>query len=451
MKRYPSYQSTNGIIEVEFPESWQKSRLRFIGNLYGGLTGKAGNDFNDLGHPNNRSFIPFTNVFKNTYINTDDLQFVKIQEGERQNEVRKGDLFFLMSSEGREDLGKCSLLNDDLNSVYLNSFCKGFRVSRDDFDPKYLNYLLFGDIHRNLISIEGRGFTRINLRQESLLNALILKPSIEEQTQIARYLDYKTAKIDALIEKKQRLIDLLEEERTAIINQAVTKGLNPNVPMKDSGIEWLGEIPEHWEIMRISLISNYLSYGFTNPMPTTSQGPYMLTANDIKDGFIDYENARRTEQDAYDNLLTKKSKPFLKDILITKDGTLGRVAICDREDVCINQSVAVIRVDPDKLIPDLLLHFLRASYYQTKMEFDAGGTTIKHIYITRLAKMKVAFPIEKKEQERLLFAIEERIKSHDKKLSAIRREVELLQEYRTALISEVVTGKVDVRDEVIPE
>jgi len=268
-------------------------------------------------------------------------------------------------------------------------------------------------------------------------------PPLPEQSAIATVLDRETAKIDALVAEQEKLIELLKEKRQAVISHAVTKGLDPNVPMKDSGVEWLGEVPEHWGLLTIGHASEFLSYGFTNPMPTTDIGPYMLTANDIGYGYINYENARSTSQEALESL-TDKSKPISGDILITKDGTLGRVAIHDGKKCCINQSVAILRVTPEKLLPEFLATALLGSVYQEKMIFDAGGTTIKHIYISRLSKMLLAVP-PIKEQYDILKYLNYEVQASDQLIAESQRAIDLLKERRSALISAAVTGKIDVR------
>jgi type I restriction enzyme, S subunit len=134
-----------------------------------------------------------------------------------------------------------------------------------------------------------------------------------------------------------------------------------------------------------------ITYGFTNPMPTTDTGPYMVTAKDINNGRILYEQARHTSYDAFVNHLTDKSRPRIGDVLVTKDGTLGRLAIVDRENVCVNQSVAVLRPS-STLRPNFLKYLLEEPRNFARMIGDADGSTIKHIYISRLAKMKVRVP-----------------------------------------------------------
>lgn len=250
-------------------------------------------------------------------------------------------------------------------------------------------------------------------------------------------------KIDGLVAEQERLIALLKEKRQAVISHAVTKGLNTNAPLKDSGIEWLGQIPAHWDMRTVGYLCEKISYGFTNPMPTADDGPFMLTANDIGDRRIRYETARRTEAEAFTTLLTDKSRPQPGDILLTKDGTLGRVAVFDGKEACINQSVASLR--PAKGISsEFLAHALADGVYQARMIYEAGGTTIKHIYISRLAKMPMATPPSDEIDELVVFCNEQHEIAANLESSA-QSAITLLQERRAALISAAVTGKIDVR------
>lgn len=203
--------------------SWKRFRLKDVGSLYSGLSGKSGDDFNQDDNPRNKGFIPFTNIANSTYVNTLQLGTVVIDEKEKQNKVRQGDLFFLMSSEGYEDIGKSAVLAEEIKDTYLNSFCKGFRISNKNCDSYFLNYLLLSDNYRKALITEGKGFTRINLKMEKVNDFIIYLPdSIEEQTAIVNYLDQKTQKIDAIVSNIGRQIEILKELRKTLINDVVT-------------------------------------------------------------------------------------------------------------------------------------------------------------------------------------------------------------------------------------
>jgi type I restriction enzyme, S subunit len=183
---------------------------------------------------------------------------------------------------------------------------------------------------------------------------------------------------------------------------------------------------DDWVIDELRAFFTLITYGFTSPMPDAEEGPWKLTAKDIFGGRINYETARRTTQEAFDRL-TNKSRPRIGDVLLTKDGSIGRVAVVDREGVCINQSVALIRPN-ERIIPDYLKYLLLSPHYQKLMESDSDGSTIKHIYITRVDKMKVLVPPISQQEKivSLLKGLDDRIeilKENSSTLEAIAQAI----------------------------
>ncbi|MCR8716808.1 restriction endonuclease subunit S [Stenotrophomonas indicatrix] len=328
-----------------------------------------------------------------------------------------------------------------LVSMCTNQGCKGLVPNASAYST-YFAYVLLAA--KNELNNRGRGATFLEISGDELGRFSVPTPPFEEQVQIARFLDHEIARIDALIEEQQRLIGLLKEKRQAVVSNVVTKGIDTTAPMKKSDVEWLGDVPAHWDVTKLGWVLNELTYGFTNPMPTEDWGPAMLTANDIGWGVVLYDQARSTSEIAFRELLTDKSRPRAGDLLLTKDGTLGRVAVHDGRAACINQSVALLRPDYRFLDSEFLCGVIQASCYQAKMLFDAGGTTIKHIYITVLAKMSVAIP-PLHEQQVLLHYMNSETGRLDGLSSEACQVVALLQERRSALISAAVTGEIDVR------
>ncbi|MBW4426969.1 MAG: restriction endonuclease subunit S [Nostoc desertorum CM1-VF14] len=194
----------------------------------------------------------------------------------------------------------------------------------------------------------------------------------------------------------------------------------------------IGEIPVGWKVVTYQNISKRLTYGFTNPMPTTDEGPWMITATNISEGRINYSDARHTSEEAFDDLLTDKSRPCIGDVLITKDGTLGRVAIVDREKICVNQSVAVIQPDYTCVFSEFLAWSLQSPQVQYRLLEDSGGSTIKHIYITKLAITPVVIPplSEQKKITEILSSVDEAIASTQAVIDQTRKVKQgLLQEF----------------------
>jgi len=206
----------------EVPEHWEIKRLKNSGYLYSGLSGKSGDDFDVTDDSEFAYYIPFTNIFNNIIIDLNNLSKVKTHKGESQNSVQCGDLLFLMSSEDYEGIGKAALLNDHIENLYLNSFCKGFRITDINLNPKYLNYFFQSFFIRELIRIEAKGFIRINLRMEKLAIIPILIPTVEEQYLILDYLDESLRNADRLILTKQQKIEQLKEYKKSIIYEYVT-------------------------------------------------------------------------------------------------------------------------------------------------------------------------------------------------------------------------------------
>ena len=204
----------------------------------------------------------------------------------------------------------------------------------------------------------------------------------------------------------------------------------------------VGRIPKDWDVSSLAALTPYITYGFTNPMPTTKDGPWMITAFDIANGKICYGQARHTSEKAYKNDLTQKSKPNLGDILITKDGTLGRIAVVDRTGICINQSVACLRplLDTDVRF---LVHYLRSDIGQERMLADAGGSTIKHIYITKLAQMEV--PVPPREERTRISDILDTIDSAIAHTSSL---IAKLKQMKAGLLHDLLTRGLDENGEL---
>lgn len=170
-----------------------------------------------------------------------------------------------------------------------------------------------------------------------------------------------------------------------------------------------------------------ITYGFTNPMPDTDEGPWKITAKDVTNEGINFQTARKTKKEDFD-LLTAKSKPIMDDILVTKDGSLGRIALVNQDNICINQSVALLRCN-QKVLPKFLASLLKMDDYQNKMLADAGGVTIKHIYITRLAKMVVEIPSLENQSKWLEF-----LQQVDKSKLALQESLEKLEILQKSII-----------------
>ncbi len=437
-KKYPSYKDSGVEWLGEIPSDWNESRLKFIGYTYGGLSGKAEKDFGDEENLKSKRFIPFTNIANNTFIKSDNLGYVIVDEKEEQNRVKANDLFFLMSSENYDDLGKASLLEEDLKDTYLNSFCKGFRLTNKLINPKFLNYLLSGNIYRKLLSIQGNGFTRINLRLEKLNELRLLLPSLQEQQQIANFLDNATAKIDTLIEKQTKQIELLKEKRQAVISHAVTKGINPNVKMKDSGVEWLGEIPEHWQAKRTKFL-------FKIKKRIVGEDGYQVLSI-TQQGIKEKDTESGAGQLSMD--YSKYQFAYVGDFAMNHMDLLTGYVDITKYNGVISPDYRVFTLEDKNSHPNYYL-YLYQNGYKNKIfyKYGQGSSQLGRWRLPTEQFNEFRFPYPPlEEQQQIANYLDEKTSKIDTLIEKSNKSIELLKEKRTALISAAVTGKIDVRE-----
>lgn len=314
--------------------------------------------------------------------------------------------------------------------------------------PDYMHYLLRTDIYVDHFKTRSTGVidSRLRLYPESFADVSILLPSIEEQGRIANFLDQETAKIDTLIEKQQKLIQLLKEKRQAVISHAVTKGLNPNAKMKDSGVEWLGEVPEHWEVCLIKYRCEEITDG-AHISPVTEDGErFFVSTVNIKNGIINFDEALLTTRDSFDYMVKTGCKPFAGDILFSKDGTIGQTAITPEDvEFVVASSLIIIRPNRESVIPLYFNFLLQSEIVIEQVKSFVKGAGLPRLSIQNLLKVGGVFP-PIAEQNEIIKYLNTNLRRYDELEKVANFQVKLLQERRTALISAAVTGKIDVRD-----
>jgi len=204
------------------PAHWSRFRLKDLGYMYGGLSGKSGDDFRCDDETKTKPYIPFTNVLNHTVIDTSKLHYVIMGRDEQQNKVKENDLIFLMSSEDYESIAKSAVVMGAIGEVYLNSFCRGLRITNKECYAPFLNYQLNSEMYRDALRFEARGFTRINIKVDRVASHFISLPPFSEQQAIAAYLDEKCAKIDAALENIGKQIEASKRLKRAVINEAIS-------------------------------------------------------------------------------------------------------------------------------------------------------------------------------------------------------------------------------------
>jgi len=325
----------------------------------------------------------------------------------------------------------------------LNSHLLVLRPLKNSYNQRYLYYQLQSLPFKHHVELTKTGTTFFGISQEAMGQYKMLLPKFEEQQKIATYLDRKTAEIDELIADKKCLLELYEEEKTAIINQAVTKGINPNAPMKDSGIEWLGEIPEHWQRTKLKYVSNKIGDGIhTTPKYVESSDFKFVNGNNLENGEIKYfDSTRSVSEEEFEK---HKKEIESGTVLISINGTIGKLAFYNGEKVILGKSAAFIEPTED-IYNKFLFYTLKTNYVITQFNLSYSGSTINNLSLYTLNNLDIVLP-EIEEQENIIEYLDEKLEASDVKISRIKRLIELLNEYRTTIISEVVTGKIKVTE-----
>ena len=268
---------------------------------------------------------------------------------------------------------------------------------------------------------------------------------LEEQNKIASFLDKETTKIDTLIDKQEQLITLLGEKRQAIISHAVTRGLNPNVKMKNSGIEWLGEVPEHWVVKKLKhIVTKPLMYGANEAaIDDDRDQPRFVRITDIR------SNGTLREE-TFRSLPWHLAKPYMLregDVLLARSGTVGKSFIysSDWGDCCFAGYLIKASIDISKASPYWFYRYTESDYYWNWISSTLIQATIQNVSAEKYNSFSLCIP-PKQEQKRIIAFLGKETTKIDILIEKCETAIELLKERRTALISDAVTGKIDVRN-----
>ena len=445
LPKYPAYKDSGVEWLGEIPTHWGVKKLKFLGNIYAGINGKKGDDFSKENNGKMKPFLPFTNICNNIKINNNQVQYVNISDNENQNRVKKNDILFLMSSETLEDIAKNSIYLGNENELYLNSFCKGFRIKNNTVNPEFFNYLFLSKPYRNYFSLVGRGFTRVNLKQEYINDVFALLPSFQEQSAIASFLDKKTAKIDQAISLKEKMIALLKERKQIIIQNAVTKGLNHKAKMKDSGVEWIGEIPEGWEVKKLK---HLIKYSFSGGTPSTDKlefwdgGIPWISSVDVKKDFL--SKTAREISDKGLKLSSSNMAPKGSVVFVTRSGILQHTFALSilEKDMAINQDIKCL-IFSKQLQQTYFLRLIQGNNYKILIETRQQAATVESINMNSFFNLYIPVP-SNMEQNSIVDYIENQSAIIEKAIALQEQQIEKLKELKATLIDGAVTGKIKV-------
>ncbi|HDW8036325.1 restriction endonuclease subunit S [Yersinia enterocolitica] len=451
-KAYPEYKDSGVEWLGEIPKHWELSKLRYMFTFDKGLTITKENLQYD-GIP----CVNYGEVHSKYGFEVDPrvhpLKCVseKYLKDNSSSLLLNGDIVFADTSEDIDGSGNFTQLISDA-TIFAGYHTIIARPSKRD-NSRFYAYLLDCKELRTQVRHAVKGVKVFSVTQAILRNVSIWLPSENEQKYIAAFLDHETAKIDKLIEKQQQLIELLKEKRQAVISHAVTKGLNPDVPMKDSGVEWLGEVPDRWEVSRIGWLCN-VGNGCTPSRENAlfwQNGSYpWLNSSKVND-----ERVLTADQLVTPKALSECSLPKVRKgsviMAITGEGKTRGTSALMMIDATINQHVAYITPrTTNKILPEFIHLWLQSKYQQIRTISAGWGSTKAAITCSDVKSYPIPIP-PIKEQLEIIKAIEKEKNNFSNLLCICEKQIELLQERRTALISAAVTGKIDVRDWVAPE
>ena len=311
----------------------------------------------------------------------------------------------------------------------------------------YLAWLLNSNYGRQTLKSIQTGALHPHLNCDAIKDIKIPLPDIDIQNKITSFLDHETTKIDHLIEKQQQLIELLKEKRQAVISHAVTKGLDPNVPMKDSGVAWLGEVPEHWQLVPLKYLCTFSGGG----TPTKDNLSYWTDGNipwvspkDMKTFWISETQDYITEKAVKESSTNTVEQNSL--LMVVRSGILQRtipIAI-NTVPVTMNQDMKALKFGKRVLV-EYIANLIHGNTAQLLLEWSKEGATVESIEHEYLANSFIPVP-SLKEQEEITQVIAKKMKVYAELTEKAELQITLLQERRTALISSAVTGKIDVRN-----
>ena len=314
-------------------------------------------------------------------------------------------------------------------------------------DRGFLFYVSMSDAFRKLGEAEMYGAGGQKRVPDSFIENLRHPlPPLPEQRAIAGFLDRETAQIDALVAKKERLIELLQEKRTALITRAVTKGLDPDVKMKDSGIEWLGEIPAHWNVSRLNhVVTKFVDYRGKTPEKVPFGVP-LVTAKNIKNQIVDFSESQEYITEELYPLWMIRGFPELGDVVVTTEAPLGETAQIANTNIALAQRIILLKAVRESVTNEYLKYHFAGDSGVSELQTRATGSTAMGIKASHLKASLITTP-PMAEQNQITAFLDREIAKLGALGSRIHQAIARLKELRTALISAAVTGKIDVRDE----
>ncbi len=436
--RYPEYKDSGVEWLGEVPGHWHIDRFkRSISSCQNGIWGsEPAGDENDL------PCVRVADFDRVKLVVNDEIPTIRnVTPREQENRVlRRGNLVLEKSGGGDKQLVGCVVLYDADTAVVCSNFVARIELERS-MVPSYWRYAHAAAyaVRLNYGSIKQTSGIQ-NLDQDAYFDERSAFPPPDEQAAIAAFLDRETAKIDALVAEQQNLIALLKEKRQALISHAVTKGLDPDVPMQDSGSVLLGKTPAHWEIGPLKRFAEVIDCKH-HTVEFLDEGLPIVSIRELHDDRIDLGDAKRTSQAEWD-FLREGRVPQAGDLIFCRNASVGAVGYVEAgQEFCMGQDVCLIRPETT----NRFTHFqLSSSIVREQIEAFLVGATIRRANVAEIRGLVMTWP-PAEEQARISDYLIDETGQFDELMQEAETTIALLQERRTALISAAVTGKIDVR------
>jgi type I restriction enzyme S subunit len=442
LPRYLNYKDSGIEWLGQLPEHWEVKPLKHACDIFPSNVDKKSYD-DEVGVV----LCNYTDVYYNERI-TSDIHFMAATATEEQIKkfsLRSGDVIITKDSETADDIAIAAYVPEDLPGVVCGYHLSMVRVKNGN-NGLYIKRLFGSHYLKSNFAVLANGLTRVGLSQSALDNVMVPVPGPEEQQKISDFLDRETAKIDALISEQEKLITLLAEKRQATISHAVTKGLNPGAPMKDSGVEWLGEVPEHWSVGTLNRVANRVVVGIAEAATHAyvDDGVPILRSTNVRAGKLIGDILHIALEFA-----AGRGSKLLNagDLVTVRTGNAGVTAVVPKlldGCQCFTMLISTLRIENS---PEYYCYWMNSEAAQRYFGLEGWGTAQVNISVPILKNLPVVIP-HPEEQREIVEFLDIEISRLDALSAEAKRGIALLTERRSALISAVVTGKIDVRQAV---
>jgi type I restriction enzyme, S subunit len=445
-KPYEAYRKSKVKWIGVIPEHWEVKKIKYTTYVKGriGWQGLKSDEFIDEG-----PFLVTGTDFNNGVVNWDGCYHIS---EERYNEalpiqLQEDDL--LITKDG--SIGKLAMVVNKPEKAILNSGIFVTRPLNNDYFPKFLYWILSSKVFDDFIRYFETGSTIKHLYQETFVNFSYPFPTYSEQMNISNFLDKKCKEIDHVIQLKKKQIETLKQYRQSLISETMTRGLKPNVEMKDSGDILFRNIPSHWEIKKTKNIVKVTDGTHDTPSYIDKSGESVpfITSKDIINGEIDFSN---TKYISYENyiLINKRSNVKKNDVIMPMIGTVGNAAIVRTDRPFSIKNVALFKTEKDSILSEFLFYLIESNIFKEQFRLLNRGGVQSFLSLGTIQNLKFLFP-PKEEMENINQYLNTKVIEIEKLIEDQKNQINIIQKYRQSLIYETVTGKFDVRNYYVSE